>query len=74
MRKDPVCGMTVNPQHSTISLLYKGQMYYFCSSLCKSMFERAPAKYVKSVEAVSEQDKPLLLLGGGETWQNKLMK
>ncbi len=71
---DPVCGMTVNPQHSTISQLYKGQIYYFCSPLCKSMFEREPEKYVKNAEAESEQGKPILLLGGGKTWQNKLMK
>lgn len=63
MYKDPVCGMAVNPQHTTASLLYKGQVYYFCSSLCKSMFEREPEKYVKSAEEV----KPLFLLSGGKS-------
>lgn len=61
MKKDPVCGMTVNPQHSTINLLYKGQRYFFCSPLCKSMFERQPELYVKSAETESEQGKPMPL-------------
>jgi len=56
MMKDPVCGMTVNPQHATVSIQYKGQTYYFCSQLCKTMFEREPEKYVKSGEVKFEQD------------------
>lgn len=31
MIKDPVCGMTINPQHVAANVLYKGQMDYFCS-------------------------------------------
>ena len=46
MVKDPVCGMTVNPQNAAASINYKGQTYYFCSALCKTMFEREPEKYV----------------------------
>ena len=48
MTKDPVCGMAVNPQNASASAQYKGQTYYFCSQLCKSMFEREPEKYVTS--------------------------
>jgi len=54
MIKDPVCGMPVNPQQAAISIQFKGQTYYFCSQLCKTMFEREPEKYVKSEEAKSE--------------------
>ena len=54
MTKDPVCGMTVNLQHAAASIQYKGQTYYFCSPLCKTMFEREPEKYIKSEEIKSE--------------------
>ncbi len=55
MTKDPVCGMTVNLQHAAASSIqYKGQTYYFCSQICKTMFERDPEKYVKSQETKSE--------------------
>lgn len=67
MIKDPVCGMTIIPQHAASNIMYKGQMVYFCSIVCKTMFEREPQKYVKSGEAKSEKGKPLLLLSGGKT-------
>lgn len=50
MVKDPVCGMTVNPQHAADSFHYKGKTYYFCSQVCKTMFEREPEKYVQAEE------------------------
>ena len=50
MIKDPVCGMTVNPQHAAASVRYKGQTYYFCSQMCKTLFEREPEKYLKAGE------------------------
>lgn len=74
MIKDPVCGMAINPQHAVVNIMYKGQMVYFCSIMCKTIFEREPRKYVKSGEVESEQGKSLLLLSGGKTWRNKLMK
>ncbi len=58
MIKDPVCGMAINPQNATVKTRYKGQIYYFCSQLCKTMFEREPEKYVKSEETKSEQVAP----------------
>lgn len=48
MIKDPVCGMPVNPQHTAISIQFEGRTYYFCSQLCKTLFECEPEKYVKS--------------------------
>jgi len=55
MIKDPVCGMTINPQHTVVSIHYQGKTYYFCSQLCKTMFEREPEKYVKGEETKSEE-------------------
>jgi len=47
MVKDPVCGMMINSQSAAASIEYKGQTYYFCSKMCKAMFEREPEKYIK---------------------------
>ncbi len=54
MIKDPVCGMMVNTNHAAASIQYQGQTYYFCSQLCKTMFECEPEKYVKCEETKSE--------------------
>lgn len=43
---DPVCGMTVDPQHAADSSEYKGQTYYFCSKGCVAKFEADPEKYL----------------------------
>ena len=47
MEKDPVCGMTVDPKRAAGSSAYLGKTYYFCSSGCKSTFEKNPAKFAK---------------------------
>jgi Cu+-exporting ATPase len=52
MIKDPVCGMTVNPQQAAASIQYKGKTYYFCSQMCKMMFEREPEKYAQTNQKV----------------------
>jgi YHS domain-containing protein len=54
MIKDPVCGMTINQQANVITAQYQGKTYYFCSQMCKMMFEREPAKYIKTED---EQEK-----------------
>lgn len=50
MIKDPVCGMKVSESTAKEKLIYQGQTYYFCSALCKQMFEREPQKYVSSLK------------------------
>ncbi len=50
MIKDPVCGMAVSEDSAKTKLVYEGQIYYFCSMLCKQLFEREPRKYVSSHE------------------------
>ncbi|HEX9872330.1 MAG TPA: heavy metal translocating P-type ATPase [Candidatus Tectomicrobia bacterium] len=43
---DPVCGMTVDPQHAAGTLEHRGQRYYFCSDMCLQRFRAAPEQYV----------------------------
>jgi YHS domain-containing protein len=51
MTTDPVCGMSVN-NSVALKTTYQGKTYYFCSPLCKNLFEREPEKYV---DAAGEQ-------------------
>ena len=48
MAKDPVCGMTVGENTAAVTSEYKGTKYYFCSSGCKTAFDKEPDKYVKA--------------------------
>jgi YHS domain-containing protein len=45
MVKDPVCGMQVDPQKAAAQSVHNGQTYYFCSMICKGVFDRDPEKY-----------------------------
>ncbi len=44
---DPVCEMKVDPQTPPFKMLYHGKTYYFCSEICKRLFDREPEKYIK---------------------------
>jgi Cu+-exporting ATPase len=43
--KDPVCGMTVDPQKTAHRASHSGIAYYFCSGRCREKFEHEPARY-----------------------------
>ncbi|HEV2119568.1 MAG TPA: YHS domain-containing protein [Candidatus Bathyarchaeia archaeon] len=45
MTKDPVCGMMVDERKTKFQSIYEGRNYYFCSSACKTTFDRSPQKY-----------------------------
>ena len=44
--KDPVCGMTVDPERAAGSYDHEGKRYYFCSKGCMGKFQADPAKYL----------------------------
>lgn len=46
MAVDPVCGMEVDPRPAAGTSQYRGQTYYFCSTGCKTTFDKDPEKYV----------------------------
>src|SRR3989344_3921701 len=46
MVKDIVCGMDVNEKRAKYKVDYMNKLYYFCSSACKTKFEKQPEKYV----------------------------
>jgi Cu+-exporting ATPase len=43
--KDPVCGMTIDPQRAAGSSVYEGVTYYFCATSCKTRFDADPKRY-----------------------------
>jgi Cu+-exporting ATPase len=44
--RDPVCGMTVDPDGAP-SHSYEGRTYYFCSAACRSKFAGDPESYLE---------------------------
>jgi Cu+-exporting ATPase len=43
--KDPVCGMTVNPQSTPHKAVFEGKPYYFCCEHCLKKFSSDPENY-----------------------------
>jgi P-type Cu+ transporter len=43
---DPVCGMTVDPEHAAGTYDYQEKTYYFCSQSCLERFAAAPEQYI----------------------------
>ena len=50
---DPICGMKVDPQNPPFKIAHEGKTYYFCSRICKHLFEREPQKYVAASALIS---------------------
>jgi len=50
--RDPVCGMTVDPEAGKPSLRYDGHAYHFCSEGCLRKFEAAPQDYLTAKDPV----------------------
>jgi adenylate cyclase len=43
---DPVCRMTVDPDHAAGRLVFDGTVYFFCALECAGAFARHPERYV----------------------------
>ncbi len=56
--KDPVCGMSVDPDNPKHSTEHNGTPYYFCSAGCKQKFEQDPEHYLSGAhkKAAEEAD------------------
>ncbi len=47
MERDPVCGMTVDPERSAATAEHAGKTYYFCCKGCAEKFRTDPENYLK---------------------------
>jgi Cu+-exporting ATPase len=54
--RDPVCGMSVNPETSKHRFEHDGTTYHFCSNGCRTKFEADPAKYLDKAKAAAEAE------------------
>ncbi len=46
MAKDPVCGMQASEKKAAAKTAYAGKTYCFCSSVCKTRFDKNPERYL----------------------------
>ena len=51
VRKDPVCGMTIEPARAAVSLEHGGSTHWFCGPSCLERFRSNPEKYAGSAPA-----------------------
>lgn len=56
--KDPVCGMTVDPNTATYHADHDGQTYHFCSARCREKFVAGPSSYLQDRPAASPPAPP----------------
>jgi YHS domain-containing protein len=53
---DPVCGMQVNIERTTLRSEHRGQKYYFCTAACRNAFDVHPERYVNQGFARSSNE------------------
>src|SRR5258707_3936653 len=53
MERDPVCGMSVEPNKAAAKVEHGGKTYYFCAPGCAKRFRQTPAKYLQPVNKSS---------------------
>ncbi|NOX17792.1 MAG: YHS domain-containing protein [Chlorobi bacterium] len=52
-----VCGMEVKVSNEAESMNYENKIFYFCTTLCKVLFEQEPKKYIDAgKETKSEEE------------------
>ena len=54
---DPVCGMSVDPQHAAATREFEGITYYFCNPGCAERFDADPARFA-NFEAIEPMGSP----------------
>ena len=47
MARDPICGMKVDEKKAAGTSTQAGTTYYFCSTNCKTQFDKNLTKYAK---------------------------
>jgi Cu+-exporting ATPase len=53
MERDPVCGMTVDPDKAAAKVERAGKTYYFCAPSCAKRFQQTPEKYLQPAKTQS---------------------
>ena len=48
--RDPVCGMEINLENAEERSEYEGEIFYFCSDLCRNRFDEDPGSFVRRAD------------------------
>jgi P-type Cu+ transporter len=48
MERDPICGMTVDPEKAAATVEHDGEKHYFCSKGCAARFQKEPEKFLQA--------------------------
>lgn len=56
MARDPVCGMSVEPETAKAKVEHGGKSYYFCCGACGQKFQAAPEKYLAVVAGAGHEE------------------
>ncbi len=54
--RDPVCGITVDPEAGKPTASYQGHTYHFCSAGCRTKFMATPDQYLTATDPVCGMD------------------
>ena len=57
--RDPVCGMSVNPDTARAKLAHNGRAYYFCCPGCAEKFRADPERYLSHPGPIQIQAAPV---------------
>src|SRR5215472_13116543 len=57
--KDPVCGMSVNPESAKYRAEYCGKTYFFCHRSCLEKFKAKPEDYLSAAASVDTPEKAM---------------
>jgi P-type Cu+ transporter len=61
--KDPVCGMTVDPDRAAAQSVHDGKTFYFCCQSCATKFAASPGKYLSTASSTPTNSAPVQLRG-----------
>lgn len=50
--RDPVCGMTVDPEAGKPTARHGGRLFHFCSAGCQAKFSKEPETYLEAIDPV----------------------
>jgi P-type Cu+ transporter len=62
MERDPVCGMSVDPEKAKAKAEHGGKSYYFCCPRCAERFTQEPEKFLAAPGTAAMEAAPLVKL------------
>jgi YHS domain-containing protein len=48
--RDPVCEMEINLENAEERSEYEGEIFYFCSRLCRNKFDEDPGRFISRAD------------------------